>query len=92
MTGVDPLTVPAVTRNVAEDLPAGIVTLAGTLAAPVFELDRDIAAPPLPAGAVNVTVPVPVAPLAIVVGLTLMVPSAPGKGEIVILLVELVPP
>ena len=37
--------------------PCGTVTLAGTLSAAAFELDRATVTPPLPAAAVRVTVP-----------------------------------
>lgn len=60
VAGVEALTVPAVTVNVAEVDPAGTVTLAGTLAAVVLELDRVTTTPPVPAAAVRLTVPVPV--------------------------------
>ncbi len=58
MTGVAALTVPAVTVKVAEVCPCGIVTVAGTLAAVVLELESDTVTPPLPAAAVRLTVPV----------------------------------
>ncbi len=56
MTGVAALTVPAVTVKVAEVCPCGIVTVAGTLAAVVLELESDTVTPPLPAAAVRLTV------------------------------------
>ena len=59
VAGVEELTVPAVTVNVAEVEPAGTVTLDGTVAAVVLELDSDTATPPVPAAEVRVTVPVP---------------------------------
>ena len=66
MTGVAELTVNAVTVKVADDWPCGTVTVAGTLAAVVFELEIETIAPPLPAAAVRLTVPVAVPPLVMV--------------------------
>jgi len=77
---VELVTVPAVTAKVAELAPCGIVTLAGTAAAEVLELESDTTAPPLPAGSVRFTVPVPDCPLTIVLGLTEMLLKAPGSG------------
>jgi len=62
--------VPHVTENVAELDPCGTVTEAGTVAADVFELERETRAPPELAGAVRVTVPTPTCPLTMVLGLT----------------------
>jgi hypothetical protein len=62
--------VPAVTVNVADVEPCGTVTLEGTLAAVVLELESDTATPPVPAASVRLTVPVPDWPLTIVLGLT----------------------
>lgn len=59
VSGVELVTVFAVTVKVAEVEPCATVTVAGTVAAVVFELDRDTTAPPEPAGVVSVTVPVP---------------------------------
>jgi hypothetical protein len=59
-----------VTENVADVEPCGTVTLEGTLAAVVLELESATAAPPLPAASVRLTVPVPDWPLTIVLGLT----------------------
>jgi hypothetical protein len=56
--------------NVADVEPCATVTLEGTLAAVVLELDSDTATPPVPAASVRLTVPVPVWPLTIVLGLT----------------------
>jgi hypothetical protein len=67
---IEELTVPAVTVNVAEVEPAGTVTLEGTLAAVELELASETTTPPVRAAAVRVTVPVPVWPLTIVLGLT----------------------
>jgi len=70
VAAVEELTVPAVTVKVAEEEPCGTVTLEGTLAAVVLELDSDTTTPPVPATAVRLTVPVPVWPLTIILGLT----------------------
>jgi hypothetical protein len=56
--------------NVADVEPCGTVTLAGTLAAVVLELESATATPPVPAVVVRLTVPVPDWPLTIVLGLT----------------------
>jgi hypothetical protein len=66
--------------KVPDVLPCGIVMVEGTLAAAVLELESEIRAPPLPAGAVIVTVPVPVWPLAMVLGFTEMLLIAGGGG------------
>ena len=83
VAAVEALTVPAVTVNVAEVDPARTVTLAGTLAAVVLELESVTTAPPVPAAAVKLTVPVPVWPLAIVLGLTETPLNAAGGGVMV---------
>ena len=67
---IEELTVPAVTVNVAEVEPAGTVTLDGTPTAVVLELASETTTPPVRAAAVRVTVPVPIWPLTIVLGLT----------------------
>ena len=64
----------------AEFAPCGIVTVEGTLAAVLFELESAIVAPPVPAAAVRETVPVPDWPLTMVLGLTETVLRAPGNG------------
>ena len=91
VTEVELVTVPAVTVKVAEVDPAATVTLVGTVAAEVFELESDTTTPPVPAAAVSVTVPVPVWPLAIVLGLTETLLSAAGGGVIVTTKVGSVP-
>jgi hypothetical protein len=50
--------------------PCGTVTIEGTLAAVVLELESDTSTPPVPAAAVRLTVPVPDWPLTTVLGLT----------------------
>jgi hypothetical protein len=66
--------------NVADVEPCATVTLEGTLAAVVLELESDTATPPVPAAAVRLTVPVPDWPLTIVLGLTETLLSAAGGG------------
>ena len=74
------VTLTVLTVNVADVAPCGIVTVAGTLAALVLEELSETTAPPLPAAADKVTVPVPVWPLAIVLGLTDTLLNAAGGG------------
>ncbi len=57
VTGVDAVTALVLTVNVALLAPAAIVTLAGTLAAPLL-LESSTCAPPVSAGPLSVTVPV----------------------------------
>jgi hypothetical protein len=90
VAGVEELTVPAVTVNVAEVEPAGTVTLEGTLAAVLLELASDTTTPPVPAASVRLTVPVPDWPLPIVPGFTDMLLKATG-GLTVTANVALVP-
>jgi hypothetical protein len=73
-------TLAAVTTKLADVDPWDTVTLAGTVAAAVFELERATATPPLPAGSVRVTVPVPVSPLVMALGLTETEFNAAGGG------------
>lgn len=80
MAGVDALIMPAVTVKVPEIAPCATVTLAGTLAAPVLELESETVAPPVPAAVVKLTVPVAVLPLTIVLGLTDTLLSAADAG------------
>jgi len=80
-----------VTGKVAEANPCGTVTLEGTLAAAVLELESDTAAPPVPAGSVRLTVPVADWPPTMLVGLTETPLRAPGSGLIVMPRVALKP-
>src|SRR5947199_167983 len=68
------------TVKVALVLPAGTVTLAGTVAAPVLLLDKLTTAPPLGAGALSVTVPVEELPPVTLDGLRLSEESVGGAG------------
>ncbi|HUA85830.1 MAG TPA: hypothetical protein VMB85_18350 [Bryobacteraceae bacterium] len=85
VTEVSVRTVPAVTLKVAEVAPAATVTLAGTFAALVLELDNDTVAPPEGAAEVSVTLPVFDSPFVSVLELTLMLLSvaAAAAGSIV---------
>jgi hypothetical protein len=56
-TEVVAVTVPALMEKVVEFEPCGIVTVDDTLATDVLELEREITAPPAPAGPESVTVP-----------------------------------
>jgi len=55
---VEAVTVKVVTVNVRLAAPAGIVTLAGTVAAAVLLLERETRAPPMGAGPLSLTLPV----------------------------------
>ena len=58
VTGVGAVTGREVTVNVTLVAPAGMVTLAGTVATAVLLLDRETRAPPPGAGPLSVTLPV----------------------------------
>ncbi len=75
---------PAIRVKVAEVEPCTTVTLEGMLATALLELDRETMTPPELAASVNVTVPVPVRPLIIVLGLTETPLRAAGSGSSVI--------
>lgn len=87
------LTVLVVTKKVAEVEPWGTVTVVGTLAAAVLELESNTTAPPVPTGPVRVTVPMPDWPLTMVPGATeiLLKLNAAGAGLTVRLNVLLEP-
>lgn len=82
------LTTDVVTLNVPVVLPAGITSLAGTVA--IAELDDSVTdAPPVGAGPSRVTVPVDVRPPATLVGLSARPPSANGSTvRVVVTVVE----
>jgi hypothetical protein len=77
--------------NVAEVAPDATVTLEGTLAAVVLELESDTATPPVPAAEVRLTVPVPDWPLTMVLGLTETLLRA-GAGGLTVRPNVLLPP
>ena len=58
LTGVEAVTAKVVTVNVALVAPAGMVTLAGTVATTVLLLARVTTAPPVSAGPLSMTLPV----------------------------------
>src|SRR5437867_9781758 len=80
VTTVEEPTGVVLTVKVALVLPAGTVTLAGTVAAPVLLLDKLTTAPPLGAGPLSVTVPVEELPPVTLVGLRLSDESVGGAG------------
>lgn len=88
---VGAVTLPAITENVADVAPCGIVIVAGTLAAVVLELESNTDKPPVPAGAVRLIVPVPDRPLTSVVGLAETPLNAGWGGATVTANVALVP-
>ena len=85
------VTLPEVSVKDTVVAPAATVTLEGTVAAEVLELESDTATPPVPAASVRVTVPVPVRPLTIVLGLTEMLLKAAAGGSTVTPKVVLAP-
>jgi len=76
VTAVDAPIAYVVTVKVAVVLPAGTVTVAGTVAAEVLLLASPTGIPPVGAGALNVTVPVEAIPPVTVAGFTLTELSA----------------
>ena len=58
VTGVEAVTAKVVPVKVAVEAPAGMVTLAGTVATAVLALARETRAPPPGAGPLSVTLPV----------------------------------
>ena len=76
VTGVEFETLVVVTVKVVLVWPAGTETLAGTLAAGLFEPSVTMT-PAEPAGAESVTVPVAEVPPVTVEGLTVMLPIVP---------------
>jgi hypothetical protein len=80
VTAVEAVTLPVVTLKVADAEPCGTVTDAGAPAMEALELEIDMVAPPVPAAAVRLTVPVPDCPLVMEAGFTEMLLRAPGRG------------
>jgi hypothetical protein len=78
VTGVEAVTAPADTVNVAEVEPCATMTLAGMPTTAVLGSDNQTVTPPNPAADVKVTVAVPECPLTIVLGLTEKVLRAGG--------------
>ena len=74
------VTADVLTAKVTLEAPAATVTLEGTAATDGFALLRLTRAPPLGAPLVNVTVPCPVLPPTIEVGLTLTAERLAGAG------------
>lgn len=80
VTGVEAVTVVVATVNVCEVAPAETVTLAGTVTDFVLELANETTTPPVGAADVRVTVPVPVCPPTMVLGLTFTLVSDGAGG------------
>ena len=80
VTGVDATTEKVDTVNVTLLLPAGTVTLSGTVAPVVLLLERVTSAPPAGAAALKVTVPVEDAGPTTLVGLSARLESVTGGG------------
>jgi hypothetical protein len=78
VTEVEEATPSVVTVKVFVEAPAGTVTEAGTVAAPVFEEDSVTTTPPAGAGPVSVTVPVELLPPTTLAGATLAAERAGG--------------
>ena len=89
LTVVTRRTLPLLTTNDAVVAPSAMVTVAGTLASFEYELDSAITTPPAGAGAVNVTVPVAVCPLRMVLGLTATPLRAAAPGGLTVTLAVL---
>ena len=91
MTGVDVVTAVVFTMNVALLAPAAIVTLAGTLAAPLL-LESSTGAPPVSAGPLRVTVPVEGDPPVTLMGLSAIEESVAEPGGVTVSEAVLVTP
>jgi hypothetical protein len=84
IVGVAAAATPSVVMgNVVLVEPAGTVTVAGTVAAVVTELERDTIVPPVGAADGSVTVPVELVPLTTVVGERVRLATGGGGGLIV---------
>jgi hypothetical protein len=79
VTDVEAATLAVLTVNVAPVAPAATVTLAETVAAAMLPLEREMAAPPLGAGPLSVTVPVEGDPPVTLVGLSVSEETV-GRG------------
>src|SRR6266550_4739613 len=81
VTGVEAVTAKVVTLNVALVAPAGMITLAGTVATAVLLLESETRAPPVRADPLSVTLPVEGDPPLTLVGLSVTeVSVGPGGG------------
>ena len=81
-----------VTINVADVVPAGMTTLAGTSTSVGFELRSDITAPPLAAGALNVARPVVELPPTTLVFVNATLASAGATAGVTVNVVVFVAP
>jgi hypothetical protein len=80
VTGVEAVTASVVTVNVALVAPAGMVTLAGTVATTVLLLVRVTTAPPVSAGPLSMTLPMEGDPPLTLVGFSVSELSVGGCG------------
>ena len=81
LTGVEAVTARVVTVNVALVAPAGMVTLAGTVATAGLSLERETMTPPVRADPLSVTLPVEGDPPLTLVGFSVSdVRVGPGGG------------
>jgi hypothetical protein len=91
VTGVEVVTAPVPTVNVALLAPAGTVTLEGTVATPLL-LESSTCAPPVGAAPLSVTVPVEGEPPVTLVGLSATEESVAELGGVIVSEAVLVAP
>jgi len=92
VTDVEAVTLLVFTVNVALVAPTATVTFAGTVAAAVWSLERETAAPPLGAGPLSVTVTVEGDPPVTLAGLSAIAESVAEPGGVTVSEAVLVPP
>ena len=80
VTGVEAVTAKVVPVKVAVEAPAGMVTLAGTVATAVLALERETRAPPPGAGPLSMTLPGKEEPPLTLVGFSVSEERVGGGG------------